>query len=267
MSLVLRNITRTIKGSTETTLQTKEANADALAFVLTTSDYFYIGSVNKFAARYFHFGTLNTQAGTLVVQYWDGSAWTAVEDLVDQTQHFTRSGFVSWVNESDWAKRAQTPITPDPELYWVRISVSANLSAGTSLKAVLNLYCDDTLLKKYYPELISDTRYLPDAGNFLEQYEAARDLVVLRLKADQIIDDESQVIDPNEVCLAAVHAAAHIILYPITNKETDTRATDAERKFNSELNRVRLSLDLDKSGIIEDDEKNYANVFVPRGGY
>lgn len=265
MSLVLRNITRTIKGSTETTLQTKEANADALAFVLTTSDYFYVGSQNKFSTRYFYFGTLNTQAGTLVVEYWDGSAWTAVTDLVDQTQHFTRNGFVSWVNESDWQKKAQSPV--EPELYWIRFTVGANMSASTSLKAVLNLYCDDTLLKKYYPEIISDTRYLPDAGNFLEQYEAAREKVVLRLKADGIIDDESQIIDVNEVAVAAAHAAAWIILAPITNRETDPRATYAERDFYSELNRVKLSLDLDKSGIIEDDEIDYAQIFVPRGGY
>jgi len=266
MSLLLRNITRTAKNSTETTLETKEANSDTLAFALLTTDAFYIGSRDKFAARYFHLSTLNTNTGTLAVTYWNGTSFAAVTDLVDQTKHFTRNGFLSWVNATDWQKSEITGV--DEELYWIRVKVSTNLSAGTILQAVLNLFCDDTLVKKYYPDLINDTRYLPDSRtDFLEQYEAARDLVALRLKQDKIIDDISQIIDPNEVCVAAVHAFAHILLQPITNPEEDTRARDSERAMNHELNRVRLSLDLDKSGIIEDTERNYADVFIPRGGF
>lgn len=266
MSLVPRNITRTVKVTTETTQKTKEPNADTLAFQLLNTEFFYIGSANKFAARYLQLAVVNTVPTVITLQYWDGSTWNNVGDPIDQTLGLTRNGFLSWVNQNDWRKTAIAGV-PE-ELFWIRMSVSASLSAGTILSSVLNLYCDDTLVRKYYPDLISDTRYLPEGRtDFLEQYEAARDYVLLRLKQDKIIDDESQVIDPNEVCVAAVHAFAHMLLAPITDPEVDRRAVNAERAMNHELNRVRLSLDLDKSGIIEPDEKNYADIFVPRGGY
>ena len=105
-----------------------------------------------------------------------------------------------------------------------------------------------------------------DFGQVLEQFQAASDMVTTRLKQDGIITDENQIIDVNEVALAAVHFAAHIIYYPVTrNDDEDTRAHKAEAKGNKELNRIKLDLDTNSDGVMDDAEKESGNYFLARG--
>lgn len=264
--LINRNVTRTVKNSTETTKETSTPATSALSFALTTTDKFYVGFKEKFAARYFHLSVANTNACTLTVKYWDGSAFSAVQDLVDQTIGFTTSGFISWQNQTDWALKALTPIT-DVELYWIEITVSTNLSATTAMQAVLNLFCDDAMVRQYYPELITDTRWLPSSRtDYLEQYVAAKDLIVQRLKQKGAIKDESQILDLNEVAIPATHAAAFIIMFPVLSGEEErARAKDAEAEMNKALDMIRMDLDQDNSGIIEEDEEESGQTFRLRG--
>lgn len=266
MSLIRRNITRCIKNATEVTNATDTPSSVTTTFVQQTTDAFYIGYRKPFASRHFQLGTVNSQAATLALTYWNGSAWVAVEDLVDQTIGFTQSGFIAWQNPGNWAPYALTPIT-DVELYWIRIKTSANLSAGTTLASVLNLFCDDMGLQTYYPELLSDVRWLPSgAANFLAQYVAAKDMVVTRLKQDDIINDESQILDVNEVALAAVHAAAWCIINPIARSEEDREMSKTcFADFTRELNRVKFDFDLDDSGKITEAEQGNGNVYSARG--
>jgi hypothetical protein len=265
MSVIFRNITRTIYDTTETTKYTATPTSDALTFDLTAAKAFYVGFNSPITTRYFHFSTLNTASVNLTVKYWDGDSWESPEDVVDQTDAFTKSGFISWTNESDWKLQALTPVT-DKELFWIKFTVDGNLDAGTKLQSVLNLFCDDNLVKAYYPELISDTRYLPGSNtDYIEQYHAAKDLVCLRLKQDGIIKNEGQILDINEVSVAAVHAFVWILLNPIAVSDGDReRADKAYKDFNHELNKVKLDFDLDESGIIEQSEENQGHVFIKR---
>lgn len=266
MSSINRNITRAILNSTEETLKTQSTSQDALSFVLTTSDKFYLGFNEPFASRYFEFATPNTNSSSVVIKYWNGTAYAAVEDPIDQTLGFTRDGFLSWQNKTDWKAHAQTGVA-DQELYWIEITVTADLSAGTSLQSVTNLFCDEILLRSYYPEVVANSRYLPPSRtNFMDQLVAAKDLVVLRLKQDGIIKDESEILDINEVAVAATHATAWIILHPIAVDDGDReRAREAFNNFNRELNKVKLDFDYDNSGVIEDREKDIGSAFIVRG--
>lgn len=252
--MIHRNVTRVVFNSTEITNNTQNVVSGDEAFVITTSDFLYVGYQGKFASRHFQFGTANTNSLSLTVEYWDGDAWTDVEDVVDQTLGFTQDGFVSWQNKDDWETTTVAPAS-DRELYYVRVSVSADASAGTTLRSVVNIFADDTSLRVYYPELVSDSRYLPvGRTNFLEQHVAAKDLVVLRLKQRRVITDESQIIDINPVSQAAVHAVADIILSPI---EQDEALLDRVRAaFANELNQLNLGTDQDGDGISEDAERN-----------
>jgi hypothetical protein len=265
MSVIRRNVTRTILNSTETTKQTDTPSSDALTLNIGTSDAFYIGFKAPFASRYFHLSSLNAVSNTLSVYYYNGTTWTAVTDLVDQTVGLTVSGFISWTNETDWKKSTQSPVAE--ELYWIKIVPGATLTSTTALQAVLNLFCDEPLLRAYYPELVTDTRYLPDSRtDFLEQYVAAKDLVVTRLKQDKLITDESQIIDINEVAISAVHATAWVILNPLARTTEERERVGAIwDQFNKELNEVPIDIDTDNSGTIDEEEKEIGQVFKARG--
>lgn len=266
MSLTRRNVIRTVKNSTESTTATDSPSATTLAFNLSTSDKFYIGSKKPFACRYFKFASLNLVSLTVSVKYWNGTSFVAVEDLVDQTLGFTTSGFITWLNPGGWKVKALSPIT-DVELYWIEVSVSDAMTAGTTLQAVLNLFSDDDHVRAHYPELISDSRYLPPGrSDYLEQHIAAKDLVVHRLKADGVIKDESQLIDPNEVALAAVHAFAYVLLNPISRSQEDRdRAKGALDDMGLELSKVRLDIDQNEDGRIDTIEEETGNSFRKRG--
>lgn len=266
MSLIRRNTTRTIKNATETTRQTDTPSDDSVPFNLETTDKFYIGFKKPFASRYFHFSHLNETTLAIAVKYWNGSSFVPVEDLIDQTVGFTQNGFISWVNPGDWKAKAQAPAS-DVELYWVELTVSDNMTDESALQAVLNLFCDDTLLRAHYPELVSDERWLPEGRtDFLEQYVAAKDLVILRLKKDKIIRDENQIVDVNEVALAATHAAAYIIMYPISRSEDDRESVAAcLDAMNKALNLVPLDLDVNDDGKIDAAEENIGQIFRARG--
>jgi hypothetical protein len=257
-----RRVTRTILNSTETTANLGNPNSTAYAFDLEATDAFYIGFHGPFASRYIQIGAVNANNSVMSVEYWNGSAWTAVDDFIDQTsisgKTLAQSGFISWVNATDWAKKSLTGIDSDVELYWVKITVSEDLSALCTLKGVLNLFSDDTLLRSYYPELITDANYLPSySSNFLDQHLAAKNLVVLRLKQRKLIDEESQVIDINSVAIAAVHACAWLILNPIAmSDQSRDLANRALAQFNNEIERLSLDVDRDKDGVVSTSERH-----------
>jgi len=273
--VINRNVTRTILNSTEATEKTKTPSDQALACALTTAGYLYLGFKQPFTTRYFHLDTPNTVAATLSVSFWDGTAWTAVEGLVDQTAGFTKSGFISWLNFGFWDMKTVSPITHvnaanadqlDLEHYWVRISTSANFSAATSLQSVLNLFCDSDLFRVYYPDLADDTRYLPPGRtDFMAQYLAAKDMVVMRLKQAGKIKDEGDILDVNEVAAAAVHATAWILLHPIaTGDESRAKANEAYKALSQELSRAVQTVDTNSDGRLDASEKFTGTTWLSR---
>ena len=265
--MLLRNVTRTIYPSVEITQSTQDLSANTTAFVLTTAEFLYVGFQDRFASRYFKMGTANTNSANLTVEYYNQqNTWAEVEDLVDQTNGFTQDGFINWQNKNDWKAFKQTPID-DVALYWVRISTDADLSAGTTIQSVINLYSDDEMLRIYYPELITDSRYLPDSRtDFLEQHQSAKELVVLRLKQRKLISREGQIIDINEVAQAAVHATAYLILNPIaTNDTTREMADRAFQNFQLEIKETNLSIDQSGDGVVSEAERrDISSTFVAR---
>lgn len=263
--MINRRVTRTILNTTETTALSS-LNSAGLDFVLLTSQFFYIGFHGKFASRHFQMSVVNANASALTLEYWNGSAWTAVDDLLDQTslggKAFAQSGFISWENKADWTKKAQAGIDLDIELYWVRLSVSGDLSALTKISSIQNIFSDDKLLQAYYPEIISNPAYLPSGKtNFLEQHIAAKDLVVLRLKQRRMIDDEFQIIDVNMVAIASVHACAWIILSPIATSDASKEIRDsAFKNLSDELSQLTLGVDANKDGTVSEVERSVSTV-------
>jgi len=259
--MINRDLTRTILNTTETTQSTSLIGGSALDLVLTTTDYFYVGYHGKFSTRYIEINTANTNASTMSVDYWDGTLWSPVDDLLDQTNNggktFAQSGFISWINKTDWKKRSLTGIDTDVELFWVRISVSADLSAGTKIYSVSNLFSDDGMLSEFYPELVSDTRWLPTGQtNFLKQHHAAKNLIISKLKQRNMIEAESNIIDINPVSIASIHACSMLILTPVATTEAMLEFYNrAKEAFDSELKNININIDVNQDGVVSDFEK------------
>ena len=171
------------------------------------------------------------------------------------------------MNKEDWVASAQTGLDADVELFWIKLTWDADLNALLEIKTILNVYSDDALLRAYFPELVSDTNFLPaNKTNFLDQHIAGKDLVVLRLKQRKLIIDDSQVIDPNDVAIAATYATAKIILQPIATSPAVKELYDLACKgFDEEMGKVTIAVDTNADGILSEPERAQSfSVFVSR---
>lgn len=272
--MIYRKSTRVVRknntGATATEISqyTRDVDSAVVPIPLETTGFLYLGYHEPFTTRYFAMGTANAQTGDLTVEFYKNSTtWEAVEDLVDLTAHFTQSGFLSWQNPGTWQNHKMSPIS-DVELYWLRISVGANLDAGTTLKAIVNMFCDENDVNDLYPHLIQDSNWLPSGvTSRLPLLHRAKDEVVRRLKKSHVITDESMILDINEVSTACVHAYAYLAYLPRahSSEEAMERMKTAKDAMKDALSQVTLSMDVDNSGTIDDDEADVPGIrFSPR---
>lgn len=82
------------------------------------TDYFAIGAAERFDRLRINTGTAGT-VGTVVWEYWDGAAWSALVGVVDGTTGFTVTGFqvITFTRPTNWAKRT---LSAGGDLYYIR---------------------------------------------------------------------------------------------------------------------------------------------------
>lgn len=109
--------------------RTTEAGTEegtAFALMNTRQDYLYCGLSTTFAGMKFEFQTRGSNY-TLLVEYWNGSAWTPLtttaNSLEDGTVNFQGNGHISWLIPSTWATTTVNSVTSK---YWIRISTTTD---------------------------------------------------------------------------------------------------------------------------------------------
>lgn len=86
---------------------------------------------------------VNAQAAALTVEYWNGSAWTAVPGAItDGTNNagatFGKTGAISFKVPGDWVRNE----IDGTAVFYVRLGVSAALTAGTAIDAMVAIPID-----------------------------------------------------------------------------------------------------------------------------
>jgi len=109
---------------------------------IANGDWVVIGGPVPFCGIAADLTNLNSNAATMTVEYWNGSAWTAVTGLTDGTSTggfaFGVDGQITWTGAaaastpSNWAASTINSISA----YWVRIGFSAALDASVTLTEV-----------------------------------------------------------------------------------------------------------------------------------
>ncbi len=108
-------------------------------FVAPASDRLYIGNGGSFDGLDVRMlAGLNAQASVLTVKYSGPSGWTtltATDGTALAGKTFAQSGRITWTQPGDWQRR--TLDNSAEAYYWIELSVSATLTAGTSLGQLL----------------------------------------------------------------------------------------------------------------------------------
>jgi len=91
--------------------------ANTASITLDTTDYIYVGYYKPINQVYLDIPTANTNDSIVIIEYWNGTTWTEIEDI-DGTLDLTASGLIQWEPLSDWAA---TEVDSNSQ-YWTRIS-------------------------------------------------------------------------------------------------------------------------------------------------
>ena len=241
-------------------------------------DSIYIGFYKPINTFYIDFGTANTNAATLSLSYYNGSSFTAVDGLYDDSKGFTRPGFIRWNRGRDRDSNDEAKTTVNStELYWYKLDLSA-----TTTEIVINginiVFSDDQDLKR---ELYEYSEYLPaNQSTFILTHEAVRDEIIqdLNLKgrqkynsATQLTSDVSafDLLDVSEVKLAATHLALAKIMMNVSDSVDDLYMQKHllyKQRYNNIINSMDLTIDHDDDGKRDNIEREkFGYGFIRRG--
>lgn len=238
--------------------------------IIAADDAIYIGSDMPFNHRYFEFGVVNTSASVLSVSIWDGTEWEAAVDVVDQTsvagKTFAQNGIVSWVpdrNGSGWGREETTENIPDVStlkiynLYWAKITFSADLLNTTAINFIGHKFSEDEDLAAIYPELnlsATKSQFLSGKTNWNEQHIHAAEAIIKRLREKKIIFSRNQILNWEIFTVPSIHQVASII-YRSFGDDYKDNFEQSNKDFHAAMNLHNFEIDRDLDGKLDPIEK------------
>lgn len=232
--------------------------------MVASEDILYVGSDLPFNHRYIEMGTVNTNSISLLVDLWDGKQWEAAVDIIDQTSGLAQSGHLSWQKSKyeNWVRDDTDKVTGLTSIviynmYWARIKVSANLSAGTTLSFMGQKFSDDASLAGYWPELTVANTYLQwpkqPKTTWDEQHYEATEVIIRDLKKKGEIATSAQVLNWELFKEASSHKTAEIIMNSFGKDYVELR-DKAAKYYDDALNMFIFHTDKNNNTLIDPDE-------------
>lgn len=237
---------------------------------LQTDEYLYVAQQMPFNNLYFDLVTPNATGSNVTVELWDGSTWKSAVDLLDGTRSsgafLGRDGVLQWSPDRD---ESWQPITDTREeepafllqndvvlydQYWMRLSVSVNLDAGTTLNAIDYKFAVDKQLEDLDPEI----------DNFLTSWEAGKtdwerqlrvgsSHVIQDLKVRGLIVHPGQILRMDDVSWATAYKTLEII-YTRLGEGYEFQQRDAKEQYKHFLNQKRFTFDRNRDALASGGE-------------
>jgi len=232
-------------------------------------DYIYIGADLPLNCLYFKMGsTVNAVSATMSIEYWDGKDWIDMVEVIDDTIGISQSGHVIFTpnRNNGWDKEStndQGDIIPALstlkiyDLYWMRISFSATLTASTIISWIGPLFSLDNDLYAEYPIFNSSalkTAFESGKTTWEEQHVKAASILIKDLISKNVIRSGENILKYQDFTLAAVSKCAQIIFTALGDDYVDD-ATRARDEYKDRLSNSQYSVDLDNDGILDAPEK------------
>jgi hypothetical protein len=253
---------------------------DSYTIALETADFLYIGRDKPFNALYAEVSSANAVSTSLAATYYDGTTWTSLPLLVENTKAFQRSGFIKWVlpysgSSLLWEESTVNSVSK----YWMRLAVGSTLTGTTALQGLNIVFSDDQDLKAEDRAILA---MLPRDENdsrvttHILSHVAARESIVdaLRLKGHyKTLDlsagsqdeghaegvDEWDILDIGQVRQASTYKALSKIYYQASDSVDDihyAKAKDYDGLYKQSLDLFLLTLDANDDGEASGSEKS-----------
>lgn len=235
--------------------------------LVAADDYIYISQFYPFTNMYVEVATGNASGSTLSVQYWDSGAWRDGVDVLDGTASgantLAQTGVIQFMTDKDYSWEPTEDPTDSSGItelntlkiynqYWMRLKVSADLSAGTYIKRVAYAFTSHAYLSQLDPEI---NEYLVPWGgasktNWNEQILIASEQVVTDLRARQFIGHRGQVILLEDMWQPTSYKTLSLI-YSQLGESFSQKADAAQKAYDKLMNTKRWTFDQDKNGRID----------------
>lgn len=222
-------------------------------------DALYIGRPHKFSNFYVAMTTPSVLTPVMTAYYWDGTAWVAFTDILDETAGFSASGFIQWEEKGQWQKKKPSEITGltsltfEEELYWIKLTLATDTTASTVMRALQFLLSDDRLMVTIHPEVMN---YLPTGfTDWLPQHELAKNSIVNELIVNGQMAYEEQIKNVEDWILACTYRCIELILDPIVGDERLVLVKETMKDHAKRAIRLSAaSIDTNKNEILDPSE-------------
>jgi len=191
-------------------------------------DALYIGSDLPFNHRHIEMTVTNAQIANWSVSSWNGSLFIPCVDVIDLTKTLGtttlgQSGILAWTpdRQKSWFGEDTTENMKGElstlkiyNLYWVKLTLSANLSVTTEIKYVGHKFSNDADLEAQYPDFADSNfkmAFKSGKTNWIDQTILASEMIIQDLRKSRVIMSSSQILDWREFAMASVHKTAEIV--------------------------------------------------------
>lgn len=247
-------------------LQSETATDAAL---VAAEDAFYIGQYYPFNNFYLKMGTtVNAASSSMTIQYWTGSSWTNVVDLLDGTKTgsatWAKSGVVQFSTNRNnaWSNIIDTSSSAIDfhssfqiyDLYWLKITVSGNITSSVTFKALDYAFTNDDMLVKRDPEINQYlTGWAAAKANWVDEIRSASAEIVLDLKSKNLIINNGQIVRFDDLSIPCAYYTLAFI-YNAFGKNYDEKRDAYMAKYKQYINSSRLTFDSNKDGDVSRGE-------------
>jgi len=251
----------------------KDFGTASAAIELQELEYIYVGHYKPFKQFYVELEVKNTSGGVMSAEYYDGSIWQPLNTLLDESEDFSKSGFLFFEKPSNW-KAAEV----DSETkFFIRLKTDTSHSVGTKIQGMGVLLSNDLDLEGVRSNVVS--KFNNGASWVLKHEQARKDIIqLLRNKGNRKISNadknnplvtegikfsdinEYDLLEPEQLRQASLYKTLSMIyLDELSDDENDKwerQGLRYERSFHTMFNLFYLQLDTDDDGVLDDGE-NY----------
>lgn len=252
-----------------TTILNDHKKNDYTPAIISAEDAIYIGSIYPFNHKWIEVSTVNAAPANAIVQIWNDEKWEDAVDEIDYTAitggTLFESGILQfrphidkgWSSESESNDVTDLTGTEIYNMYWIKITFTADLSAGMVLKYIGNRFSSDSDLFTYYPDLSNPglmEAFEAGKTDWNDQHFAAADAIIQHLATKSIILDKSQILDWSLFKMAAIHKVAEIAYYGLgKNKAANIKAAQAQ--YKDAINVKYFNADKTNTGTLSKSER------------
>lgn len=269
-----RNL-RIFLNSTDLTASLTDFVTPSATVALETSGAIFIGSPVPMNHLFFDMDVVNTNPATLSVDIWHNRAWSSAVDVIDETAGFTKSGRISWEVArpmGGWSAESESDDvtglagTNVYDFYWLKITTSANFSAGTKVNFVGQKFCTEADLTAVYTDL-GNTNLKASIGTsnkWDRKILIASEMIVDDLVSKRIVWHPGQLLDWSRFKYPCIHKTAEIIYGSGMGGAFVDEKAEASKQYSRAISMGSFVVDRNGDGSKSRAEQRFSVTFAGR---